>query len=67
MGRLNPSGVCRYRGACEHRQLQHEAEMGRLNAALALHDPLPCGHTEAEHADMRALIRSFREGYTPTD
>lgn len=32
---LTPSGVCRWRAGCEHRQLRHEAEMGRLNAALA--------------------------------
>lgn len=65
--RLNALGVCAYRSGCEHRQLRHEAEMGRLTAALALNDPLPCGHTQAEHGDLVALMRSLREGYTPDD
>lgn len=31
---LNESGVCRYRGGCEHRQFQHEARMSRLEQEM---------------------------------
>lgn len=69
IGRLNAALVCAFRGACEHRQLRHEAEMGRLYAEMARLDPLPCGHSPVDHdgmwADLAAYIRSVREGYSP--
>lgn len=56
---LNRSGVCRYRGGCEHRQFVHDETTKRLVAALAAHDPLPCGHTPAEHAAARRMHPAY--------
>lgn len=76
-GRLNTDGVCTWRAGCEHRVMQHDAVMARLNADLALLDRLPCGHTNDDHAgiiaaglstwqaDAAEFMRQMREGYGP--
>lgn len=65
-GRLNTQGVCRWRSGCDHRVMQHEARVARLEAELALLDPLDCGHTPAEHARM--LLFGFgRQGPPPEE
>jgi hypothetical protein len=60
--KLGPDGACLWRAGCEHRAMQAEARSARAKADddgfLALldaeaafwMDPLPCGHTAAEHA-----------------
>jgi hypothetical protein len=66
---LNDERVCVWRTGCEDRVARHEAEMARLYDQMAMLDPLPCGHTGAEHAGMRRTaadwLRAMREGYDP--
>lgn len=59
---LGPDGACSWRAGCEHRAMQAEARSARAKAdddrflellgaeAAFWMDPLPCGHTAAEHA-----------------